>query len=60
MRTARASGGGVSSDQSRAATHLVGLVDKARKMDQRATRPLLESHDTVVANALAAASRGIG
>lgn len=58
QREGRASGGAVS-DHSRAARHLVRMVEKARKQTTERTKPLLEAHDSVVAHALELAGRSI-
>lgn len=57
-RTQHAAGGSVF-DHSKAARHMVGLVDKARKSDATLTKPLLKTHDNVIAHALAIANRSI-
>ncbi len=58
-REGRASGGKVGVDHAKAAAHLVGLVEKARKSEQAKTKPLLGAHDTTVARALELANRAI-
>jgi hypothetical protein len=57
-REGHASGGRVG-DHSAAAKHLIGLVDKARRLDTEQTKPLLKVPDHAVATALAAANRSI-
>lgn len=57
-REGRAAGGGVF-DHVKAAKHMVGLVDKARKRDSENTKPLLQAHDNTIAHALAIANRSI-
>ena len=57
-REERASGGAVF-DHKAAAKHMIGLVDKVRKRDADRTKPLLQAHDTTIANALALANRSI-
>ena len=58
-REGRASGGKVGVDHVKAGAHMVGLVEKARKMEQAKTKPLLNAHDDAVAHALAVANRAI-
>ena len=58
QREGRASGGRVG-DHTAAAKHLIGLVDRARRMDTERTKPLLKVNDHAVATALAAANRSI-
>lgn len=56
QRQGHAAGGGVF-DHKAAAKHMVGMVDRARKRDAVLTKPLLQAHDTTIANALALANR---
>ena len=56
QRQGHASGGAVF-DHKAAAKHMIGLVDKVRKRDADRTKPLLQAHDTTIANALALANR---
>lgn len=57
-RVQHAAGGSVF-DHDKAAKHMVGLVDKARKSDAMITKPLLKAHDNTIAHALAIANRSI-
>lgn len=57
-RPEHAAGGSVF-DHTKAARHMVDLVDKARKHDSEITKPLLQAHDNTIARALAIANQRI-
>jgi hypothetical protein len=60
-RLARAAGGKVQKmDHARNARELLGLAEKARKLHQRETKPLLQLPDETVAHALKVANRAVG
>lgn len=58
-RKGHASGGKVGVDHEKAAKHMVGLVERARKMETARTKPLLKTDDNTVAHALALANAAI-